>query len=497
MIKLFGGGADHPMRNPKEAKRILDALPPDDVKALEELSHWLESVSTVEGFKPPERAALLIAVDDAAQPRQRKLSRDYAAAARPSKYQENRLWTQLHEYWKQAALAFGRMLDAAAQAPKSVEPKTLALIATRALRAAAQQIKWQHMRYGPFDPAVWGMLNKVYAFCEARGIAEGRLVPYPSSSESSPRLEFVKALMFNASSPDSLLATEVDLAERVIADLAPGFALGNAPAAGLIYWTDLGRAMAPLRIVKPPEATAGLRCSGPGEALAGLEAMVQKVQQTRDLPASIGTTKDPEAALDVLRHLATLWAPEPPERKHARHAVKSRLSIAHGFTGVIEAIDASASLDFDQKAVESWVVENVSAGGFGALVPQAKSDWLRVGALLAMQPDGGNNWLVGAIRRVNRTSAQEARVGIETLSRSPKVMKFRVRGLGEETGILLPAAVLGSGEVAIALRSGVYPPGQNLEASVDAKEHVYMPQGSAERSEDYELIRFREMVRES
>ena len=496
MIKLFGGGADHPMRNPKEAKRILDALPADDVKALEELSHWLESVSSVDGFKPPERAALLISVDDAAQPRQRKLSRDYTATARPSKYLENRLWTQLHEYWKQAALGFGRMLDAAAQAPKSIEPKTLAVIGTRALRAAAQQIKWQHMRYGPFDIAVWGMLNKVYAFCEARGLAEGRLVPYPSGSESSPRLEFAKALMFNAASPDSLLATEVDLAERVIAELAPGFALGNAPGPGLICWTDLGRAMAPLRIVKPPEASAGLRCFGPGQALESLQAMVQKVQQTRDLPASLGTTKDPEAALDVLRHLATLWAPEPPERKHARHAVKSRVTIAHGFMGVIEAIDAAA-LDFEQKAVESWVVENVSAGGFGAMVPQAKSDWLRVGALLAMQPDGGNNWLVGCIRRVNRTSPQEARVGIETLSRSPKVMKFRVRGLGEETGILLPSAVLGSGEVAIALRSGVYPPGQNLEASVGNKEHVYMPQGGAERSEDYELVRFREMVRES
>ena len=71
------------------------------------------------------------------------------------------------------------------------------------------------------------------------------------------------------------------------------------------------------------------------------------------------------------------------------------------------------------------------------------------------------------------------------------------RGLGEETGVLLPAAVLGSGEVAVALRSGVYPPGQNLEASVGNKEHVYMPQGGAERAEDYELVRFREMVRES
>jgi len=165
---------------------------------------------------------------------------------------------------------------------------------------------------------------------------------------------------------------------------------------------------------------------------------------------------------------------------------------------VLEAVgDAGKALDFDQKAVESWVVENVSAGGFGAIIPQAKGDWLRVGTLLAMQPDGGTNWLVGAIRRVNRTSAREARVGIETLSRAPKVAKFRVRGLGEESGLLLPAAVLGSGEVSIALRSGVYPPGQNLEASLDGREHIYLPQGGPERAEDYELIRFREMIRES
>jgi hypothetical protein len=304
--------------------------------------------------------------------------------------------------------------------------------------------------------------------------------------------------MFAAASPDSLLAPEVELAERVIAELAPQFALATAPAAGLLYWTDLNQAMAPLRIVKPPQAGPGLRCFGPGSAMSALQSMIQRIEATREIPANLGTTLDPESAVDVLRHLALLWSPEPPERKHARHNVKSRLTIAHGFTGVIEALgEAAASLDFDQKAAENWVVENVSAGGFGAIVPQVKTDWLRVGTLLAMQPDGGTNWVVGAIRRVNRTSAQEARVGIETLSRAPKVAKFRVRGLGEETGLLLPAPVLGTGEVSIALRAGVYPPGQNLEATFDGREHVYLPQGSPERAEDYELIRFREMIRES
>jgi hypothetical protein len=499
MLKLFGAsGADHPMRNPKEARRILEALPADELKALEELAHWHESVSVVEGFKPPERAALLLAVDEAAQPRVRKLAREYCGAARPSRYQENRLWTHIHEYWKQASLAFGRIIDATAATPRALDAKTLVLVSTRALRAAAQQIKWQHMRYGPVDPAVWGILNNVFAFCESRGFAEGKLALHPGpGAETSPRQEFMRATMFSASSPDSLLASEVDFAERTIADLAAHFLMGNAPGPGMLYWTDLARPMAPLRIVKPPQAASTVRYFGPGNAMTSLQVLIQKSEAMRDLPAS-GVLQDPEAALEVLKHLAMLWSPEPPERRHTRHSVKSRLTIAHNFAGALEALGTNAeSLDFNQKAVESWVVDNVSAGGFGAIVPQVKTDWLHVGTLLAMQPDGGTNWIVGVIRRVNRTTPNEARVGIQTLSRAPRVAKFRLRGLGEETGLLLPSAVLGSGEVAVALRSGVYPPGTNLEATLDGREHVYLPQGTPERGDDYELVRFREMIRES
>ena len=99
MLNLFTGGkADHPMANPKEARRILDALPAQELKALDELAHWHESVSTVAGFKPAERLQLTGALDEAAQPRLRRLARDYFGATRPSRYQENLLWTQMHEY---------------------------------------------------------------------------------------------------------------------------------------------------------------------------------------------------------------------------------------------------------------------------------------------------------------------------------------------------------------------------------------------------------------
>ena len=139
MLKLFGGGGpDHPMADPKEARRILEALPAQELKALEELAAWHESVSSAPGFKPADRMQLLAQVDDAAQPRLRKLARDYFAAKRPSRYQENLMWTQLHEYWRQAGQAWARALDAVLQAGKGAESRALPQLAVRTLRALAQ-----------------------------------------------------------------------------------------------------------------------------------------------------------------------------------------------------------------------------------------------------------------------------------------------------------------------------------------------------------------------
>ena len=489
MLNLFSGKADHPMANPKEARRILEQLPAQELKALDELAHWLESVSLAEGFKPAERLQSLSAIDDAAQPRARKVARDYFAAARPSRYQENLMWTQLHEYWRQAGLAWARAIDALLQAGKGSDAKALPAAAVRALRSLGQQIKWQHLRYGPIDLAVWGVINKIFNAAEARGVAD-------------VRLEFLKVAMFSASSPDGLLPAEMELAERLIAELAPGFAIAAAPAKELLYWTDLAQPMAPVRMAKPPKPAPTLRHFGPGTALARLQQIAQKLQASGQIPSDFNASgADPETVLEVLRHLALYWAPEPPARQHPRHSVKSRLAIAHGFDGVVEALGAAGggSLDFDAKGggAESWIVDNVSAGGIGALVPQVKGDWLRIGTLLAMQPDGGANWVVGMVRRLSRTSTQEARVGIQTLSRAPALARLSMRGLGEHVGVLLPSPVLGSGETSIALKAGIYARGQNLEAEVQGKQHVFMPQGTPESGEDYELVRFRGMVREA
>ncbi len=503
MLKLFGGGKpDHPMADPKEARRLLEDLPPHDtVKALEELSHWFDSVSTAEGFKLEQRLQLLFQIDEAALPRARKLARDYFASARPSRVQENRLWKAIHEYWSQAGQAFGRAVDQFVTGAKGTDAAKaqLPLLLVRALHSLAQQIKWMHMRYGPVDLGVWGVFNRIYGFAEFRGLAGAKSVLYPGvPGETTPQLEFLKGVVFSASSPDALLPLEVDLAERLIADFTLKFTLNAAPGPDMSYWTDLNQNMAPQRLVRPPQQTPTLRCFGASAALEEVKGHMQKIESTRQVPASLnlGGTYEPEAVLDVLSLLALYWSLEPPERKHPRHTVKSRLSVAHGYDGLLGVLGESESLDFEATAVESWIVENVSAGGFGAIVQQLKGDWLKVGSLIAMQPEGGNNWVTGIVRRVNKVGTGQARVGIQTLSKAPLAASFWT-GVTTEKGVILKTGEPESGEVRIVLKPGVFVPGQNIESERNSRFHVYMPQGLEDKGDDFEIARFREMIREN
>jgi hypothetical protein len=503
MLKMFGGGgSDHPMADAQEAKRLLDELSAQDAKALEELANWHESVSSAD-LKAEIRIQRLLAIDEAAQARVRKLARDVLIpATQTSRFQDHVNWTRLHEYWRQAGLGFARAIDSFLQGAKGAEAaKTLLpMTVARALRCLGQQIKWQHVRYAPVDAGVWGVLNKIYAFAELRGITDARVNLYPAGPESTARLEFLKASMFGATSPDSLLPLEVEIAERLIADLAPSFVLAAQPERELLYWTDLARATAPLRSLREPKPAPGLRFFGPGTAVAALAALARKMETVREVPAglNLGGNYDPEAVLGALHHLAVYWDREPPERRHLRHSVKSRLTVTHGFNGVLEALGSNGGgvLEFNPATAENWTVENVSAGGFGAVAKQAKSEWLKVGALVALQPDGGPNWVVGAVRRVSRVSRDEARIGIETLSRSPAVSHFS-GGSEQQPGVLLGKATPETGETSIALRAGVFARGCNLEAAVDGQQHVYMPQAVDERGDDYEIARFRAMIRES
>jgi hypothetical protein len=483
------------MAEPGAARRILSELPRDPVKALEELGHWHESVAATAEFRPEKRVEVLLLVDAAAEEHVRKVLREYLAPGRLTRFQENRLWSAVHGYWSQAALAMAQVVDLFLQGAKGVERARdrLPPLLTHALRALGQQIKWAYFRYGPNDPAVWGTFNRVYGFAEARDLSKAE-----GGAAGTPRQAFLRGLMLAASAPESLLPAQLDAAEKLIARLAGTLQIAAAGSDDAPFWTDVQRSMVPLRASRILQPGPGVRFFGAGPALSELTALRDRLRSSSAPQADIGigAPLERDDALELLEHLTKCWAAQAPERRHRRHAVKSRLSVANGLSGVIEVLDESASLSFDGSGAENWIVENVSAGGFGALVAQTKGDWLRVGALLALQPEGGRNWLVGVVRRVHKTSGAQARVGIETLSRAPEILQLALGG-ASELGVLLRAPAPAAAEVRIALRPGVFAPGQNLESRGGNVQRVFLPTRVEDRGEDYEIGGFREMVRDT
>jgi len=162
-----------------------------------------------------------------------------------------------------------------------------------------------------------------------------------------------------------------------------------------------------------------LRFFGTRAALGALSELRSRMEASGDLPADInfGGQYPLRTVLSVVEHLATCWAPVPPMRGNPRHRVKSWLTIINGLDSVRQRLSGQTA--GQASGDEAWVVEDVSLNGIGAHVPLVGKDWLRVGALVGMQPDGGGNWLLGVVRRLVRESDSFACVGMETLSKSP------------------------------------------------------------------------------
>jgi len=504
MISLFGGKKpDHPMADMKEARKLLEELPANDAfKCVDELGHWLESVMAEEGFKPEYRAQLIQLLDETAQIHVRKLGRDYMAASpRLAKFQEIRLWTAIYEYWRKAGQAYAGCVDLYANGAKGADALKagMPLLLARALRALAAQVKWMYVRYGPMDQSVWGVIAKVYAFAEARKLAQSAITVYPAiPGESTPEQEFLKAVMLAASSPDSLLPVEMELCERLIAHFCASFTLRLELQPDIAYWIDLATSHAPLRLARPPQRAPTLRFFAAGRALEDLEALIDTVKTTGSVPpeVNLGGSYPADTVLDVLNHLALYWSTKLPERKHQRHRVKSRLNVTHGFDGVVAVLGEPPSLDMS--GTETWIVENVSAGGFGAGIPEIKGDWLKIGCLLGLQPEGGDNWVLGVIRRLQREIPLKGSVGIQTISRSVRVVRFSLGdGAGGETGMLLADRGASTGEAFVLLRAGVFVPGQNLEYHKGELVCLLLPQGVVEQGEEFEVVKYREMIRDT
>ena len=513
-MALFGSGApDHPMAGIRQAKKLISELPANDsVKALDEVSFWLDSISRTEGFKVDRRFRLIDLLDQAAKGHQRKLAQEYLATDRQEKFRENTLWNTVFNFWKHLGDAYGQCVEQIQSGASSAGAigKELPVIVARTLRALTLQLKWDLLHYGPVDDRLWGELGQLYLYAEAKRITTGTIEIYPGAhGQGTVQQEFLKAMMLGVSSTGGLTPLKQEIAERTVAHFGSLFTLQAQPTPGCNDFFDLSMRMPPARVMKGLEPSAMTRFFGAGKALPELEQLIEQIKATDTVPphVNLGGIYASGLVLSAMRQLAMYWSDQPPARSSGRRQIATRLTVVHGFLEVLRAVEspvADEALDIEPAtSTESWIVENVSEGGFGAVIPHVKGDWIKVGTILAVQTEASQLWAAAIIRRIARDEYQLRHVGIQLLAQA--VIPVRLAPAGNaslanamregEPGVLLSTTPDAHGEIALLLRGGSYRPGQGLEMNVRGMQYHLAPSELVEGGDDFDWAKLKVMQR--
>lgn len=497
MLGLFGKKSDNPMANIKSAQALLDEIPKNDaLKALQELTTWVESVREQEGFRLDHQLAVLRLIDETAHPFERKLMREYFAANTPPPFQENRLWIALSVFFGQAAHAYFTVLTRYRNGDKgssAIEP-SLPLVAARGIRAVTGKLKCAAARYVPVEATIWGCLAEFYAHAEAQQYVDKQVALYSGSGASTSVCgEFAAVLMWYSSCASTLNRLHLHLSERLASHLSKSFTVGVQGEPNSLFSFDLLNFAPPVRVNAKTTLQPSLRFLGVNNLQTQIEALL-KLLEKNIVPEEIdlGGAYDAGTVRDAARHLAECWAFPPPKRRSIRHNIKVNLSVANGFSKIMEHTDAG--LNFSNDTSVTWDVENISTGGLHCVLPASNRDALSICSLIGIKPEKVDHWGVGIVRRMIRDQQNNLHVGVEVLANRMSSVGLREHSVGEEQ----PALWLGnpaddSGEAMLLMGHDTFSGSRSLHVTVSGKSYLLMPLGLVESGTDYDLARYRKV----
>lgn len=490
MLGFFSNKPSHPLADPREVKQVLGHIAScEPLVAVESADTWLESIIAEDGFRLPQRLELILALDEAATAQARRLGRDYPALVGARRAHAAQQWQVAHDFWRHLAAAYGDCLArlAGADRDRDTVRARLPLLYCRTIMALAAKLKWKQFRYEPADPEFWKTVGAAYLAAVDAKVAQHPVQPHAGGGQSTVEQEYLKVLVFHATSMDKLQPLEIELAEHLIDYFMPGFALIRDVKPENVYWVDAAKPLPPTRLAKLPELTPTLRFFHGTRAMAAANHVLEEIRGHGRIPPGInlGAQYALDSVVPVLEHLARSWSPKPPMRSNVRHRTSSSMQVVNGLAAMHQRLSGRSD---GADGVETWVVDDVSLGGLGAQVTISGRDWIRIGALVGLQPEGGDNWLLGVVRRYVRTDAHKGSVGIETLSKAPRAVTADAGGLATEA-LLLDIPDVG-GDVRMALPANAFEEDVALMFTLDDKTVRLHPREAIARDIDFVIANF-------
>lgn len=454
-LSHVGKKADHPMHDVEAARALLQDLPADPGKALEEVSSWLDTVTAAEGYVPDDRIGVVKLVDETGQEYESIVLESFLRKAGLKEFDRLKLWHTLVDFWEHLSAAYRRCLrDVAQHGESGATHPERALLAARALRALANEAKILHLRYLGVRRHVWKELAELYAAAEQARFDEESLKAYASDAVlTSPRREFLRAMMLETAGPESEQPMAVELSARVTARFASAFVMATKPDAGCTFCFDLAHPDRPIRHSPKLPASATWRYFGAGQARASLEEIVADyTAHPEETDRRFGEEYTLADKLVIIKRLLQHWGDAPPHRRGPRVKIDAKVKVSRGFEAVAELVtridfSGMAELSKDQRVkvkqqtgialqaqeasamVTEWMERDASAWGIGVDIPREDESWATIGTLCALQAPGQKSWWAGVIQRMYRDENDRPHAGIEILAKKP--LSVYLRGLGE------------------------------------------------------------------
>ena len=363
-----------------------------------------------------------------------------------------------------------------------------ALFLARLLNAYGGQLKWDQFRYGPVDARLWRHTGAAYLLAERLEISAQPVKLYAAAADTSVTREYLRLLVFQSLSMGCLLPLEIELAERLIEHFLPLLSLTAKSGPESVFWVDAARPKPPTRLIHIPQPLPTMRYFGTGPAYNLVETLRLQIDLTGQVPAelALGGQYPANLVVKTLGHLALGCAPTPPQRSFPRLSVKNLVTVIYG----LEELRCRLGAGPATQEGETWVAEDISRGGMGAQVALPGNGGLQVGALLGFSPEGGDNWLVGVVRRFIRDSQTSGMVGVETISHSPQLAVLERGGLLLNVLILDPHVTVGE-EIRIATAHNEWEPYASSMLELDGVEAKVRPLEAIDQGPGYVIGRYR------
>jgi hypothetical protein len=499
LSSIFGKKLDHPLADIKSVQALIDNLPKNDVhKALMELTEWIESAADNTEFKLDHLLAVLRLLDDAAQVHVRKLSRDYFTQQELNRFQENRLWLVLGNYYRHAASAYLSVFTRYCQGDKgdvAIKPH-LVLVVGRALKALSGQLKFVSAHYGPVASEIWSSIGRLYLHAEQQAYLDQAVTLYAGAGMTvTVKQLVVRVLGWYGCAASILDPLALHFTERLMVQFAADGDIGPRQVDEALFSFDLNRAAAPQRVKVDATIHPAIRFVSFNAVIPKLESLLKTLDKGI-VPAdlNLGGTYDAALVAVAARHLVDFLS-APPLRRGPRRNVKISTSVANGFAKVLEHTELA--LNFSEELSLSWQIEDISADGFRTVLPGQKSEGIHIGSLLGMMPDGVPHWGVAIVRRLMRDTEGQLHIGCERLGNRFAGVALNQSGGGGgvfedgQPGIWLYPKTDEASEVMLLMKVDTYSPNRSLQVALDGQHYLLIPTKLKEKGKDYDLGIFR------